>query len=689
MPLSVHSAVGSTSALAPLVSSISILAATSAGMASLADATLPPPSPAMSHSSNHMSHSCPILEHLKLPSQPPSADHGNLDGQRLSRMDSSVVISAYDYTATVLPVSASSDVSRSTLSIDDLCDSISYTTDEDVQLAVEALGGLRNSGSHPQHMHSLPLPRPITTTTFDPSLLSHHSLGPQHHYPPQSMMSMRNVESLSSDFNHQISLSTVPIPSSDSSSPNHPHLDPYQHAFFSRVSNILPLVNSSISTLSTVYEATKNASSVVKYSAESVESGVKNIARPVFDTLEPALTPLGRFACNQLDRLERSVPYIFGSHPRSVLHEEQTPRDDFDHNNSYHSSADSSVAHPLALSSITTSPQSCGRVSGSCISPKSPLLSDSAYDSAGLTVRTSSDDRLPPAAHYVERKPKSRLHQVVLGVGVSMGVLSTKTLRVLKYCLQFLQHAINNVERQIAILSHYLFNSGSSLYQPVSGHDISRPTVDTLSNIDVESAKGNLPALIDSIKRDVVETVRTAVEMVSRHAAVYLPGDARQSVRAFILDLPSRLASLTRSPSPEAPQALHGETAEAQEAQNVLTLASESSAMLKGIESVFSRTVELSERMLEPVAAPETSSVAMSPSLSNAGSPKYYNLHNGNSTNAMRRCRLRTSSRVSTAADGDAEYDSQMMDMDDPEYLPASIDTSTKMGSRKSMDMEQ
>ncbi|KAH9267403.1 hypothetical protein BASA84_000662 [Batrachochytrium salamandrivorans] len=654
MPLSVHSAVGSTSALAPLVSSISILAATSAGMASLADATLPPPSPAMSHSSNHMSHSCPILEHLKLPSQPPSADHGNLDGQRLSRMDSSVVISAYDYTATVLPVSASSDVSRSTLSIDDLCDSISYTTDEDVQLAVEALGGLRNSGSHPQHMHSLPLPRPITTTTFDPSLLSHHSLGPQHHYPPQSMMSMRNVESLSSDFNHQISLSTVPIPSSDSSSPNHPHLDPYQHAFFSRVSNILPLVNSSISTLSTVYEATKNASSVVKYSAESVESGVKNIARPVFDTLEPALTPLGRLRAINLiglsDRFPISLDPIQGVYYMKNKHQE------------------------MILITIIVIIH---------------LPIHLAYDSAGLTVRTSSDDRLPPAAHYVERKPKSRLHQVVLGVGVSMGVLSTKTLRVLKYCLQFLQHAINNVERQIAILSHYLFNSGSSLYQPVSGHDISRPTVDTLSNIDAESAKGNLPALIDSIKRDVVETVRTAVEMVSRHAAVYLPGDARQSVRAFILDLPSRLASLTRSPSPEAPQALHGETAEAQEAQNVLTLASESSAMLKGIESVFSRTVELSERMLEPVAAPETSSVAMSPSLSNAGSPKYYNLHNGNSTNAMRRCRLRTSSRVSTAADGDAEYDSQMMDMDDPEYLPASIDTSTKMGSRKSMDMEQ
>ncbi|KAH9250755.1 hypothetical protein BASA81_011409 [Batrachochytrium salamandrivorans] len=447
-----------------------------------------------------------------------------------SRMDSSVVISAYDYTATVLPVSASSDVSRSTLSIDDLCDSISYTTDEDVQLAVEALGGL------PPLAHCL--------------------------------LYMRLQRTL------VVLLSTLP--------------------------NLLSLVS-------------------------------KNIARPVFDTLEPALTPLGRFACNQLDRLERSVPYILdpiqGVYYMKNKHQEMIL---------------------ITIIVIIHLP----------IRQWLILLHFRQSQRLHNRAAECQAHAYLPNLLYFQIWPMTQQSFFLLFGGILLG-------------------------NGVGVAFHVHFTNLSS------GHDISRPTVDTLSNIDAESAKGNLPALIDSIKRDVVETVRTAVEMVSRHAAVYLPGDARQSVRAFILDLPSRLASLTRSPSPEAPQALHGETAEAQEAQNVLTLASESSAMLKGIESVFSRTVELSERMLEPVAAPETSSVAMSPSLSNAGSPKYYNLHNGNSTNAMRRCRLRTSSRVSTAADGDAEYDSQMMDMDDPEYLPASIDTSTKMGSRKSMDMEQ
>ena len=56
----------------------------------------------------------------------------------------------------------------------------------------------------------------------------------------------------------------------------------------------LPIINS----LGNVYEKSKTIR-VVKYSAESAES----LLKPVLVTLEPALAPLDRFACNQLDRL--------------------------------------------------------------------------------------------------------------------------------------------------------------------------------------------------------------------------------------------------------------------------------------------------------------------------------------------------------------------------------------------------
>lgn len=56
----------------------------------------------------------------------------------------------------------------------------------------------------------------------------------------------------------------------------------------------LPIINS----LGNVYEKSKTIR-VVKYSAESAES----LLKPVLVTLEPALAPLDRFACNQLDKL--------------------------------------------------------------------------------------------------------------------------------------------------------------------------------------------------------------------------------------------------------------------------------------------------------------------------------------------------------------------------------------------------
>lgn len=56
----------------------------------------------------------------------------------------------------------------------------------------------------------------------------------------------------------------------------------------------LPIINS----LGNVYEKSKTIR-VVKYSAESAES----LLKPVLVTLEPALAPLDRFACSQLDKL--------------------------------------------------------------------------------------------------------------------------------------------------------------------------------------------------------------------------------------------------------------------------------------------------------------------------------------------------------------------------------------------------
>ena len=99
---------------------------------------------------------------------------------------------------------------------------------------------------------------------------------------------------------------------------------------------------------------------------------------------------------------------------------------------------------------------------------------------------------------------------------------------------------------------------------------------------------------------------------------MHLPGDARQIVRGFILNLPARLASLTQGQRSvtelesangfisgivnesvgDAGNAINGgEQPEVTEARNLLTLASESASMLQGIESVFAQTLDVSQRV--------------------------------------------------------------------------------------------
>jgi hypothetical protein len=51
----------------------------------------------------------------------------------------------------------------------------------------------------------------------------------------------------------------------------------------------------------------------------------------------------------------------------------------------------------------------------------------------------------------------------------------------------------------------------------------------------------NIKILISSVKREIVETIRRVVDMLGKYSSQYLPMDAKQNVRSFILNLPNRL----------------------------------------------------------------------------------------------------------------------------------------------------
>jgi len=61
---------------------------------------------------------------------------------------------------------------------------------------------------------------------------------------------------------------------------------------------------------------------------------------------------------------------------------------------------------------------------------------------------------------------------------------------------------------------------------------------------------------LNDVKRDVVDTIRQVVDIVSKYAGGALPEPARQRVRGFILHLPQRWASASRQgPEPTPPYA--------------------------------------------------------------------------------------------------------------------------------------
>ncbi|KAJ3188143.1 hypothetical protein HDU85_005291 [Gaertneriomyces sp. JEL0708] len=436
---------------------------------------------------------------------------------------------------------------------------------EDERMAAEVLGGLRNATSQPSHPGSYHL-----------------------HQPGSSSSDPRDRER-----------------------PDH---------FMSRVSAI-PLVNRSITQISTAYEATKNASRVVKYSAESVETGMKTITKPVFNKLEPALASVDRFACASLDKLD------FDSIRRPRSHSQSSVSS----LSSLHSLSSISSVDLLQVPNVPLNMDTShnGHSPGSELGPPLTAALSSPLNHSGVNDRAVVERGDMSTAPHIPRTPRSSsfsLTSVRNSVSqLSRYMFSEETLRGLRYCLEWLQYASAHIERQVQALMTYI----SSLASFNSSNTSPTPPLSPNGQLTLPP-----PSLLSTIKREVVETIRRVVDVVGRYAAIYLPAEGRGRVRGFILGLPGRWASLsggsgrqphgmlevphvasssssmtdTTVPSPTTMSsptngtnsngnatmmmmAADMEHLEA-EAKKVLALANESGNMVKGVERVFRSTVE-------------------------------------------------------------------------------------------------
>lgn len=111
--------------------------------------------------------------------------------------------------------------------------------------------------------------------------------------------------------------------------------------------------------------------------------------------------------------------------------------------------------------------------------------------------------------------------------GTTAAVVSEESMKCLKYCLSWLQYAVQHIEQQMTLLRNFLVSLATS-------------STTTSSSTNSLAVPGPSPSILSSIKKDIVDTLRKVVDVISKYAGSSLPQHARVAVRGFILNLPSR-----------------------------------------------------------------------------------------------------------------------------------------------------
>ncbi|GBC09751.1 hypothetical protein RclHR1_00910001 [Rhizophagus clarus] len=204
-----------------------------------------------------------------------------------------------------------------------------------------------------------------------------------------------------------------------------------------------------------------------------------------------------------------------------------------------------------------------------------------AYESVSTSTSDSS------------KVTRSRWQQMVIGTGAAVGAagaaVSEESMKSLKYCLHWINYATQHIDDQIAVLKEFIVN----LTNPSNRAVIHTSSTSTLA----------------SIKKEVIDTLRKVIEVVSKYAGACLPDHAKRNVRGFILNLPTRWASINHSehstsPSPMsspqlAPANGHPLNQTTDYARRLLSLATESLEMLRSVAGIFGETVFKAESWLE------------------------------------------------------------------------------------------
>ncbi len=211
------------------------------------------------------------------------------------------------------------------------------------------------------------------------------------------------------------------------------------------------------------------------------------------------------------------------------------------------------------------------------------------YEAKGSTAQT------PQNQHWGTK--------LMMTTSALTAALNEESLRSLKYCLTWLSWANNHLSHTVVTLKGVIEEWDRS-HQDLSHSDSLMEGQDEKSSTNTEGEpvardQAAISRHIQSLKDDVLQTLKRVVNVVSTYAGGALPSNARELVRLHLKSLPQRFhlaaAENSRSSSDGNSEAQGAPPATITSAQRVLSLATAGLDMTKQVSEILNSTIVSAE----------------------------------------------------------------------------------------------
>jgi hypothetical protein len=372
-------------------------------------------------------------------------------------------------------------------------------------------------------------------------------------------------------------------------SPRNPNGGVQNEPLLSLLTTSHPLLGTAIGGSLSAYSASKNYSPRFKSSAEFLE----NRFSPVVNTIT---------SVNRMTGVEGGVRWFLGGRRPSHLSPAESMESGREGSNKRrkvtaddeetdrHISYDPYPVHRQDLQHRQRAPSQASQVD-----------SLPAYDEYRSPNYEDTQQALIPKQDSGEVSNSSSSWQsfVLSTSGLSVA-MSEESLRSLKYCLGWLRWANEHIGKVILALKSVLEQYENS---PPSGTTIDSGDGGEKGNSLIprsEAERIALNAKVAELKKDVLKTLKSVVDIVSKYAGGALPENARILVRKHLTSLPQRFRLANSRTSDQNSRGLEQGDAEVTEGANrVLVLAKEGLDMMAQVSGVLDGTIVSAEEWCE------------------------------------------------------------------------------------------